>query len=40
MALDSFDTNKQEKTSDIDVRDPDEVADYIAQQDWHSFNDR
>ena len=40
MALDSFDTDKQAQTSDIDVRDPDEVSDYIAQQDWHSFNDR
>ena len=38
MALDSFDTQSHEQSRDIDVRDPDEVAEYIAEQGWRTFH--
>jgi hypothetical protein len=38
MALGDDSFKRDAQTSDIDVRDPDEVSDYIAEQGWRTFN--
>lgn len=38
MALETFDSRQQQQQSDLDISDPDEVSEYLAEQGWRTHN--